>query len=55
MNKLYNPQDEIASKIQQFLLSIFPNIRKSQLKIIPYIIIGMILSESLVASISLDI
>lgn len=50
MNKLYNTQNEIASKIQQFLLKIFPDIRKSQLKIIPFILIGMILSESLVAS-----
>jgi len=27
-----------------------PNIRKTQLKIIPYIVIGMILSESSIAS-----
>ncbi len=50
MNRIYNTQDEIASKIKQTLLTILPNIRKTQLKIIPYILIGMILSESVVAS-----
>lgn len=50
MSKIYNTQEEIASKIKKFLLNIYPDIRKTQLKIIPYIIIGMFLSESLVAS-----
>ncbi len=50
MRKLYNTQDEIATNFSNFLLSIFPRIRKSQLKILPFIIIGMILSESVVAS-----
>ena len=50
MNLIYNNQEEIATKIREFLLKVFPNIRKTQLKIIPYIVLGMILSESTVAS-----
>lgn len=50
MFKVYNTQKEIASKISEFLLHCIPNIRKTQLKIIPFIIIGIILSESCVAS-----
>ena len=50
MNLIYNTQDEIASKIKNFLLKCFPDIRKTQLKIIPFIVIGMILAESTVAS-----
>ena len=50
MNIIYNTQEEIASKIKDFILKVFPDIRKTQLKIIPYILIGMILSESVVAS-----
>lgn len=50
MSKLYNTQQDISSKIKLFLLKIFPNIRKSQLKIIPFIILGMIVSESSVSS-----
>ena len=50
MNIIYNTQKEIASKISDFILKVFPDIRKTQLKIIPYILIGMILSESVVAS-----
>lgn len=50
MYKIYNTQEEIASKIKDFLLKVFPKIRKTQLKIIPYILVGMILSESVVAS-----
>ena len=50
MNKVYNTQEEIASKIKEFLLDVNPNIRKTQLKIIPFISLGMILSESAVAS-----
>ena len=48
MNKIYNTQKDIASGFSNFLKEIFPNIRKTQLKIIPYIIHGMIISESLV-------
>ena len=48
MNKVYNTQKDIASGFSNFLKEIFPNIRKTQLKIIPYIIHGMIISESLV-------
>ena len=36
--------------LKNFLLECFGNIRKTQLKIIPYIVIGMILAESVVAS-----
>ena len=50
MNKLYNTQGDLASKIRNFLLECFPNIRKTQLKIIPFIVVGMILSMSVVAS-----
>ena len=50
MNKVYNTQEEIATKLKNFLLECFGNIRKTQLKIIPYIVIGMILAESVVAS-----
>lgn len=50
MNLIYNNQEEIATKIKEFLLKVFPSIRKTQLKIIPYIVLGMILSESTVAS-----
>ena len=50
MNKVYNTQEKIASEMKEFLLKVNPNIRKTQLKIIPYVSIGMILSESSVAS-----
>lgn len=50
MNKVYNTQEDFASHICDFLKKVFPNIRKTQLNIIPYIILGMILSESTVAS-----
>ncbi len=50
MNQIYNTQNDLASKIQIFLKKVFPDIRKTQLKIIPFIIIGMILSESVVTS-----
>lgn len=49
MNKIYNTQEDFATKIKSILQLICPNIRKTQLKIIPYILIGMFLSESLVA------
>lgn len=50
MNKIYNTQKEIASKIVEFLNKAVDNIRKTQLNILPFIVIGMILSESTVAS-----
>lgn len=50
MNRIYNTQGFLASKLKNFLLKVFPNIRKTQLNIIPFIVIGMILSESVVAS-----
>ena len=49
MNKIYNTQEEIASAIKNYLLKVDPSIRKTQLNIIPYIMIGMIDSESIVA------
>ena len=52
MNIIYNTQKNIASEISNFLKKVDPNIRKTQLNIIPYIIIGMIISES---SVKLDI
>ena len=50
MSKVYNSQNDIASEMKEFLLKSNPNIRKTQLKIIPFISLGMILSESSVAS-----
>ena len=50
MNLIYNTQEDIAILLKEFLKKVFPSIRQTQLKIIPYIIIGMILSESIVAS-----
>ena len=50
MYKIYNNQEDIASEISNFLKKVLPNIRKTQLNIIPYIVLGMILSESCVAS-----
>jgi len=50
MNKIYNTQENFASKIREFLKKVFPNFRKTQLNIIPYIVLGMILSESPSAS-----
>ena len=35
MTRLYNTQEEIATKIKLTLLDIIPDIRKTQLKIIP--------------------
>lgn len=52
MNKLYNTQEDIASGFSKFLHTIDPNIRKTQLNILPYILFGILSSESLV---SLDI
>ena len=50
MNLIYNTQEEIASKIKQKLKEIIPDIRKTVLNILPYIFIGMLDSESVVAS-----
>ena len=50
MNKLYNTQEEIATSLKQLFKKIIPNIRKTHLNILPYILIGMISSESVVAS-----
>ena len=52
MNKLYNTQEDIASGFSKFLHTVDPNIRKTQLNILPYILFGILSSESLV---SLDI
>ena len=49
MNKVYNTQQDFTSNFKKFLKKIFPNIRKSQLKIIPSIIFGMISSENVTA------
>ena len=46
MKKLYNTQKEITSNISKFLKKSFPNIRKTQLNIIPPIVLGMINSNS---------
>ena len=48
MNKLYNTQKDFTIGFKKFLLQAIPNIRKTQLNIFPYIILGMILSESCV-------
>ena len=50
MNKFYNTQKNISSNIKDFLLKVDPHFRKTQLNIIPFIIIGMILSESSTSS-----
>ena len=50
MNKLYNTQEKITNKIREFLKNNVPNLRKTQLNIIPEIIFGMIFSESVVSS-----
>ena len=56
MNQLYNTQKDFSNNISNFLKEAIPNIRKSQLKIIPNILLGMILSESVVAhDISLEL
>ncbi len=48
MNKVYNTQNDFARGIQEFLKIVMPNIRKTQLKIIPFIMLGAILAESFV-------
>ena len=48
MNKVYNTQKDIARCFEKFFQKIMPIMRKTQLKIIPFILHGMIVSESLV-------
>ena len=50
MNIIYNNQNDFATKIKVFLKKVDPTIRFTQLKIIPFIILGIILSESSVKS-----
>ena len=50
MTKLYNMQTEITNKIREFLKINVPNLRKTQLNIIPEILFGMISSESVVST-----
>lgn len=50
MNKLYNTQEEITKKIREFLKINVPNLRKTQLNIIPEILFGIISSESVVST-----
>ena len=46
MNKLYYNEEEITSGFREFILSCFPNIRKTLLNIIPAVLFGMIISKS---------
>lgn len=50
MDKLYNTQEDFTSRFKKFLKKAIPDIRKTQLNILPYIIFGMIISESCVPS-----
>ena len=50
MSIIYNTQEQIASSINHFFKKVIPNIRKTVLNILPYILIGMLDSESVVAS-----
>ena len=50
MNKLYNAQEKITNEIRDFLKINIPNLRKTQLNIIPEILFGMIASESVVST-----
>ena len=50
MKKLYNTQSNLASDLAKFFKNIFPTISKPHLKIIPFIILGMIQSESVVTT-----
>ena len=42
MNKIYNTQEDIASGFRNFLKLINPNIRKTQLNFLPYLLFGII-------------
>lgn len=48
MNKIFNSQKEVTKKIENFLKENVPCLYKPQLKFIPSIIFGMIISESVV-------
>ena len=48
MVKLYNTQANLASNLSNFFKNVVPNISKPHLKIVPYIILGMVQSESVV-------
>lgn len=50
MIKLYNTQNQITSNLANFFKNIFPSISKPHLKVLPSIIFGMILSESVVTT-----
>lgn len=50
MYKVYNNQIKISSDITNFLKIVFLNIRKTHLNIIPFIFLGMNLSESVAIS-----
>jgi len=50
MNKVYNTQSDISSKIFNFLSNNVPSLHKPQLKFIPSVVFGMIMSESIVSS-----
>ena len=50
MNIIYNNQNDFTSSISNFLYKCDKNFRKTQINIIPSIILGMILSESSVSS-----
>lgn len=50
MNKVYNTQKHITSSLRDFLKENVPNLRKTQYNILPEIIFGMIVSESVVTS-----
>lgn len=50
MNKVYNTQSDISSKIFNFLSNNVPSLHKPQLKFIPPVVFGMIMSESIVSS-----
>ncbi len=46
MNLFYYTQEKVASNISNLFTSVFPDMRKTQLNILPDIIFGMISSES---------
>lgn len=48
MVKLYNTQANLASDLSNFFKNVVPDISKPHLKIVPYIILGMVQSESVV-------
>ena len=50
MSLVYLNQSSFSSLFSQFIKNVFPNVRKTHLNILPYIVYGMISSESSVAS-----